>query len=172
MIRIALIAAVARNRVIGGDNRLLWRIKADLRHFRELTLGKPVIMGRKTFLSIGRPLPGRDTIVVTRDEGFRAEGARIVRSLDDARDLAGALAAGRNAREIMVAGGAEVYEQMIGRADRLYITEVELDADGDARFPEIDPKAWSETSRRAHPRGPDDDAAYSFVEYNRRRRPQ
>jgi dihydrofolate reductase len=169
MSRIALIAAVARNRVIGGDNRLLWRIKADLRHFRDLTLGKPVIMGRKTFVSIGRPLPGRDNIVVTRDEDFRADGVRIVRSLDDARDLAEALAAGRLVSEIMVAGGAEIYDQMIGRADRLYITEIELDADGDARFPEIDPKVWSETSRRAHPRGPDDDAAYSFVDYKRRR---
>lgn len=169
MNRISLIAAVARNRVIGGDNRLLWRIKADLRHFRDLTLGKPVIMGRKTFGSIGRPLPGRENIVVTRDERFRAEGVRIVRSLDDARDLANALAAGGSIPEIMVAGGAEIYDQMIGRADRLYITEVDLDVDGDAHFPEIDPKVWTETSRQAHERGPDDDAAYSFVEYRRRR---
>jgi dihydrofolate reductase len=167
-VTISLIAAVARNRVIGRDNRLLWRIKADLRHFRDLTLGKPVIMGRKTYESIGKPLPGRDTVIVTRDADFRAEGARIVRNLDDARDLALALAAGRLVTEIMVAGGAEVYAQMIDRADRLYVTEVDLAPEGDALFPEIDRSLWRETSRRPQPKGPDDDAAYAFVDYKRR----
>ncbi|MGL4243664.1 MAG: dihydrofolate reductase [Beijerinckiaceae bacterium] len=168
MSSLALVAAVARNGVIGGDNRLLWRIKADLRHFRDLTLGKPVVMGRKTFLSIGRPLPGRDNIVVTRDGSFAADGIHVAHGLDAALKLAADFAAARGGREVMVAGGGEIYAQTIGMADRLHITEVELDPEGDARFPAIDRTVWRETQRKAHPRGPDDDAAYSFVDYTRR----
>lgn len=165
---LCLIAAVARNGVIGGDNRLLWRIKADLRHFRDLTLGKPVVMGRKTFLSIGRPLPGRDNVVLTRDLEFVAEGVHVARDLDSALALAGDLADGRRTAEIMVAGGGEIYSQTIDRADRLHITEVDMSPEGDARFPAIDRLLWKETGREAHARGPDDDAAYAFVDYARR----
>jgi dihydrofolate reductase len=167
-VRIALVAAVARNGVIGKDNRLLWRIKADLRHFRELTLGKPVIMGRKTFQSIGKPLPGRDNIVVTRDAAFAAEGITTVAGLDQALAAARRLAGERGVAEIMVAGGGDIYAQTIGMADRLHITEVALDIDGDALFPAIDRKVWREKRRIAHPKGPDDDAAYAFVDYARR----
>jgi dihydrofolate reductase len=167
-VKISLVVAVARNNVIGKDNRLLWRIKADLRHFRELTLGKPVIMGRKTFQSIGKPLPGRDNIVVTRDASFAPEGVTIAASLDDAFAVARQLAKERGAKEIMVAGGGDIYAQTIGMADRLHITEVDLDIEGDAVFPTIDRKVWREKRRVAHPKGPDDDAAYAFVDYVRR----
>jgi dihydrofolate reductase len=165
---LTLIAAVARNRVIGGGNQLLWRIKADLRYFREHTLGKPLIMGRKTFESIGRPLPGRDTIVVTRDATFAADGTFIVRSLEEALAKGNDLAASRGIREVMVAGGGEIYAQTISQADRLLITEVALEPDGDAFFPLIDRKKWRETKREDHAKGPDDDAAFAFVTYRRR----
>jgi dihydrofolate reductase len=166
-VKITLVAAIARNNVIGKDNRLLWRIKADLRHFRELTLGKPVIMGRKTFQSIGKPLPGRDNIVVTRDAAFAAEGVTVVASLHEAFAAARRLAAERGVQEIMVAGGGDIYAQTIGMADRLHMTEVDLDIDGDALFPAIDRKVWREKRRVAQPKGPDDDAAYAFVDYVR-----
>jgi dihydrofolate reductase len=165
---ISLIAAVALNRVIGRDNQLLWRIKPDLRRFRELTLGKPVIMGRKTFESIGRPLPGRDNIVVTRDAAFHAEGVVVARSLDEALRIAGETAVKGGGRDIMIAGGGDIYAQTIDGADRLHITEVEMEPDGDAWFPVIDRKTWRETSRERHAKGPDDDAAYAFVDYARR----
>jgi dihydrofolate reductase len=167
-LKIALVAAAARNHVIGRDNRLLWRIKADLRHFRDLTIGKPVIMGRKTFQSIGKPLPNRDTIVITRDAGFAAEGVVVVRTLDEAFEAAEAAAAARGVSDIMVAGGGDIYAQTIGRADRLHMTEVDAEPDGDAYFPAIDRKLWRETRREAHRKGPDDDAAYCFVDYLRR----
>jgi dihydrofolate reductase len=160
---VSLVAAVARNGVIGGDNRLLWRIKADLRHFRELTLGKPVIMGRKTFDSIGKPLPGRTNIVVTRDKTLYIDGATVV------HDLSAALAAAKVVGgDIMVAGGADIYAQTIGMAHRLHITEVDLAPGGDAIFPAIDRGIWREVRRLAHPKGPDDDAAYAFIDYVRR----
>jgi dihydrofolate reductase len=165
---LSLIAAVARNGVIGGDNRLLWRIKPDLRRFRDLTLGKPMIMGRKTFLSIGKPLPGRDNIVVTRDRSFAADGIHVALGLPEALDVAARLATARGVSDIMIAGGADIYGQTIADADRLYITEVDLAPDGDAVFPSIDRESWIERRREAHPKGPDDDAAYAFVDYVRR----
>jgi dihydrofolate reductase len=162
-VTITLVAAVAKNGVIGGDNRLLWRIKADLRHFRDLTLGKPVIMGRKTYESIGKPLPGRTNIVVTRDKTLQIAGATVVHDLD------AALSAARNVGgEIMVAGGAEIYAQTLPLAQQLHITEVDLEPAGDALFPAIPPAEWREVRRLAHPKGPDDDAAYAFVAYVRR----
>jgi dihydrofolate reductase len=166
---IALIAAVARNRVIGGDNRLLWRIKPDLRYFRDNTLGRAVIMGRKTFQSIGKPLPGRLNIIVSRTMPT-AEGLEIARSVEEAIVLARkAQSEGRALPDrIMIAGGGDLYAQTIGQAARLVITEVDLSPDGDTRFPEIDRAAWRETRRDAHPKGPDDDAAYAFVTYMRR----
>jgi dihydrofolate reductase len=165
--KIALIAAVALNRVIGRDNQLLWRIKTDLRHFRDLTLAKPVIMGRKTFESIGRPLPGRDNIVLTRDAEFSGDGIFTVRTLDEAFEKAHALGKISGAKEIMVAGGGDIYAQTMDRADRLYITEVDLSPEGDAFFPEISLKIWKEKRREPHVRGPDDDAAYAFVDYEK-----
>jgi dihydrofolate reductase len=164
----SLICAVARNRVIGRDNQLLWRLKSDLRHFRDLTTGKPVIMGRKTHESIGRPLPNRDNIVVTRDKAFAVDGIFVVHALDEAFRAAGDCAKKRGVDEIMVAGGGDIYAQTIGRADALYLTEVELEPEGDAWFPLVDRAVWKEISRKTHPKGPDDEAAFSFVDYVRR----
>jgi dihydrofolate reductase len=167
-VTIALVAAVAKNGVIGRDNKLLWRLKTDLRRFRDLTTGKPIVMGRKTFESIGRPLPNRDNIVVTRDPVFAAEGVTVAHSLEDGLREAETCAAGRGVRDVMIAGGGEIYAQTIGGANRLHITEVDLEPDGDALFPRIDGALWRETARRAFPRGPDDEAAFAFVDYIRR----
>jgi dihydrofolate reductase len=167
-LKTSLICAVARNRVIGRDNQLLWRLKSDLRHFRDLTTGKPVIMGRKTHESIGRPLPNRDNIVVTRDKAFAADGIFVAHTLDEAFRMAGDCAKKRGVDEIMVAGGGDIYAQTIGKADALYLTEVDLEPEGDALFPPVDHALWQEISRKTHPKGPDDEAAFSFVDYVRR----
>ncbi|WP_439515309.1 type 3 dihydrofolate reductase [Oceanibaculum nanhaiense] len=141
------IAALARNRVIGQGNGLPWRLPGDLKFFKATTLGKPVVMGRKTFQSIGRPLPGRPNIVVTRDPGFTAEGVHVVRDIDTALDLAATLARETGAEEVMVIGGAEIYAQALPRLDRLYLTEIDAEIAGDAYFPEIEPRAWREADR-------------------------
>ena len=141
------IAAMARNRVIGQDNGLPWRLPGDLKFFKATTLGKPVVMGRKTFQSIGRPLPGRPNIVVTRDPGFAAEGVHIARDIDSALDLAARLARETGAQEVMVIGGAEIYAQALPRLDRLYLTEIDAEIEGDAHFPEIEPRVWREAAR-------------------------
>jgi dihydrofolate reductase len=154
--RVSLIVAVAENSVIGRDNELPWRIPEDLRYFKRVTMGKPVIMGRKTFASIGRPLPGRPNIVVTRDPGWSAEGVDAVRSVDDALALAGRLASGG---EVMIIGGAQLFAATSGVADRLYLTEIHARYDGDVFFPQPDPAEWRETSREDHPGDP----AFSFV---------
>ena len=162
-----LVAAVARNGVIGGRNRLLWRLPSDLMRFKARTIGKPLVMGRRTFQSIGRPLPGREIIVVTRDERFSAEGVRVAHGLDEALALAAERAAAMGADAIVIAGGGEIYAQTIGRADRLAITEVGLEPEGDARFPPIDPGVWREVRREQGARGPKDEADFTFVEYER-----
>ncbi len=169
MTSLALIAAVARNGVIGRNNQLLWRIKADLQHFRRETLGRPVLMGRKTFESIGRPLPGRLTIVITRNASFQAEGVLSASSIEEGVKMAERSGSDAiDAERVMVAGGGEIYAQTIDQAARLFISEVDIEVEGDAFFPKIDRSKWQETRRQSHPRGPDDDAAYSFVEYVRR----
>jgi dihydrofolate reductase len=167
-VRVVLVAAVARNGIIGANGGLPWRLSSDLKRFKALTWGKPLVMGRKTFASIGRALPGRDTIVVTRDPAFAPSSVLVARSLDDALDLAAERARALGAGDIVIAGGGEIYAQTIGRASRLFITEVALDAEGEARFPLIDPHAWRETSRQTGERGPRDDADFAFVEYERR----
>ncbi len=166
-IPIAIIAAVARNGVIGVDNRLAWRLSSDLKRFRALTMGKPVIMGRKTFESIGKPLPGRSIIVVTRDASFRAEGVDAATSIAAALHRAREMAAAMGAKEIIVAGGGEIYALTMALADRLYITQVDLTPHGDARFPTIDPAVWRESARVASLRGEKDEAGFAFVEYDR-----
>jgi dihydrofolate reductase len=164
---LVLVAAVARNGVIGGDNRLPWRLSSDLKHFRAVTWGKPLLMGRKTFASIGRPLPGRETIVLTRAADFHAQGVLVARDLDTALDLATQRGRAMGAAEIVVAGGGELYGQLIGRATRLAITEVDLAPQGDIHFPPIDLSVWREAGRQSHPIGPGDEAAFAFVEYAR-----
>jgi len=143
--KIVLVAAHARNRVIGRDGDMPWRLPSDLKHFKAVTLGTPVIMGRKTYLSIGRPLPGRANIVISRS-GFSAEGVETVDSLDAALDLARNHARATGATQISVIGGGQIYALAIDLADELLLTEVEADIEGDTVFPEIDSTQWQRVS--------------------------
>lgn len=163
------VVAVARNGVIGGDNRLLWRLKGDMAHFRRCTMGRPMIMGRKTFDSIGKPLPGRETIVLTRDLGFAREGVLVAHDLESALTLAAEAARRLGAGEIAVVGGAEIYRQTLGLAAKIELTEVVLEPEGDAHFPELDSAVWRETRREAHCANMEtgDEADYAFVTYER-----
>ena len=164
---ILLIAAVAENGVIGRSNALPWRLKSDLQHFRALTMGKPVVMGRKTYLSIGKPLTGRTTIVVSRDRGFTAPGIVVAPSLDAALTAARGDALRRNADTVVVAGGAEIYAQAMPLATQLAITHVHKQIDGDAYFPSIDPNEWHESARSEHWAAAEDEAGCAFVTYER-----
>ena len=147
MTRIVLIAAVADNGVIGAGGAIPWRLKSDMLRFKAMTMGKPVVMGRKTFASLKRPLPGRTNIVVTRDAAFRAQGAIVTTSFDDARAVAQGDALRRSADEIAVIGGAEIYAQWMGLADRLEFTEVHAEPAGDTRLAPIDKTVWDLPSR-------------------------
>ena len=166
--QIVLIVAVAENGVIGAAGAIPWRLKSDMRRFKALTVGKPVVMGRKTFASIGRPLPGRSNIVVTRNSGFRAAGIVVTASFADARAVALGDALRRSAGEIAVIGGAEIYAQWVNIADRLEITEVHARPEGDTYFAAIDAAEWQEVARVRNPAGPDDSADFSYVTYRRR----
>jgi dihydrofolate reductase len=146
MTRLSLIAALAKNRVIGADNALPWRLPEDLKHFKALTMGHPVIMGRKTFESIGKPLPGRRNIVVTRSGNFRAEGCEVVDSPEAALRASAGLA-----EEVFVIGGAELYRAFLDQADCMYLTEIDRDVEGDARFPDFIRDEWQEVSREPVP---------------------
>lgn len=155
--RISFIVAVARNGVIGRDGDLPWRLSSDLKLFRRLTMGKPVVMGRRTWATLKRkPLDGRDNIVVTRDRDFSAPGAIVVHSTEEALAIARTKAQAAGADEIMIIGGAEIYRALLPRADRLYLTEVAAEPGGDAHFAPVDFAAWREVSREPIPRGPDD----------------
>jgi dihydrofolate reductase len=160
--RLAIVAAVARNGVIGAGNALPWRLPEDLRHFRALTTGHAVIMGRRTFESIGRPLPGRQNIVVTRNPGFGAEG------LVAARSLADALARVAMPAPAFCIGGGELYAEAIPHADRLHLTEIDRDFEGDTRFPPIDPALWREVARTPGRSEGGTPLDFAFVTYDRR----
>ncbi len=159
MSRINVIAAMARNRVIGINNTLPWRLPADLQHFKALTMGHHIVMGRKTYESIGKPLPGRTTVIVTRDADYRVAGCLTATSMD------GAIAACGDDPEIFFVGGAEMYAQILPRADRLHLTEIQADYAGDAYFPAFDQCLWRETMRQIQvsPEG----LGYHFVTYER-----
>ncbi|MCA0423058.1 MAG: dihydrofolate reductase [Proteobacteria bacterium] len=165
---LSMVAAVARNGVIGGDNQLLWRLRSDLKHFRALTWGHPIIMGRKTYESIGKPLPGRETVLLTRERMRRVDGVHVAHSPDEAGALAGMLAQRMGVGEAMVVGGAEIYRLLMPKAQRLEITEVALEPEGDALFPQIRRTEWREVRREAHRAGADDEADFAFVTYVRR----
>jgi dihydrofolate reductase len=167
---IILLAAVAENGVIGRDNGLPWRLKSDMQHFRALTMGKPVVMGRKTYASIGKPLKGRTTIVASRDRAFAAFGVLIAPSLDAAFIVARGDALRRNADAIVVAGGADIYAQAMPLATRLVITHVHKRVEGDAHFPIIDLKVWHEVTRREPEATAEDEAPVTFVIYEREAR--
>ncbi len=161
---ISLIAAVLKNRVIGKKNKLPWHLPADFAHFKKLTMGHPVIMGKNTFLSIGKPLPNRTNIVLVND-GFTAEGCLIARSLDDALALAKKSTGGE---EIFIIGGASVYAQFLPRANRLYLTFIDAGFDGDAYFPEWNKNEWREASREPHAPDEKNPYAYTFVTFERK----
>lgn len=141
---LSIIAAIASNRVIGCNNALPWHLPEDLKRFRKLTMGHHIIMGRKTFESLGRLLPGRTTVIVSRNPGYVVEGAKVTASLQQA------IAACGNDPEIFVIGGAQLYHEALSRADRLYLTEIEADVNGDAFFPDFDRSVWREISREKH----------------------
>jgi dihydrofolate reductase len=165
---LCLVVAAADNDVIGRDNGLIWHLRTDLKRFRLLTLGRPLVMGRKTFQSIGAPLPGRETIVVTRDPAFTAEGVRVAHGLDEALALARDVGAGMGADSLVVGGGGDIYAQAIGRADRIHLTRVHVRPEGDTRFPAIDPAQFREVRREDVPAGPTDDHPFTFIDYERR----
>jgi dihydrofolate reductase len=160
--RVSLIVAMARNRVIGANNTLPWHLPADLKHFKALTMGHHIVMGRRTYESIGKPLPGRTSVVVTRNATYSVLGVVVVNSLEAAISACG------NDEEIFVIGGAELYRQAIDLADRIYLTEIDADISGDAHFTEFDNKMWRETGRVSH--APDEKNRYSyhFVVYDRK----
>lgn len=165
---IAFVVAMARNNVIGRDGGMPWHVRSDLKRFKALTWGKPMIMGRKTWAAIGSALPGRESVVVTSDPDFTAPGAHVVHSVEAAVEQARALAVQLSADEIAVIGGGEIYAQMMASATRLCVTEIEGEPAGDAFFPDIDPALWREESRERHEAGEGDDHAFSYVEYVRR----
>jgi dihydrofolate reductase len=165
--RIAFVVAVAENGVIGRNGALPWRLPTDLRRFRRLTLGKPMIMGRKTYESIGRPLDGRDSIVVTRRRDFGAPGVHVAGSVEEAIALGRELAARRGADEVVIIGGEEVFRTALAHADRIYLTLVHASVQGDTRFEAPDPRAWRETAREPMQQGPQDQYPADFIVLDR-----
>lgn len=158
--RIALVVAVSKNGVIGRNSGLPWKLSSDLKLFRRLTMGKPVIMGRKTWESIGRPLDGRLNVVVTRGQAIAAAGVVTARSLEEALELARTRAEADGADEICVIGGGEIYRQAMSWAHRIYLTEVDLEVTGDTTFPSLNTILWQETSRQTFAQGPNDSATF------------
>lgn len=159
--KLSLIVARARNGVIGRGNALPWRLPEDLAHFKRVTMGHPIVMGRKTWESIGRPLPGRRNVVVTRTAGWHAEGAEVARSLDEALELCG------DVPDVFVIGGASLFEAALSRADVIFSTEIDRDVDGDVRFPPLDSADWAEMTREVRPASGPDALPFAFVRYER-----
>ncbi len=172
---LAIVAAIAENGVIGDGRGLPWHLPSDLKHFRGITMGKPLLMGRKTFDSIGRALPGRETIVVTRDRAFdpmrardSAKAVHVVHDLDTALELAQARAQAMGAEEVILAGGGNLYESLIGRAERMYLTFVDIAPRGGVSFPAIDWSEWLEVSRVRPRPAAKDEATFAFADFQRR----
>ncbi|MGU5653897.1 type 3 dihydrofolate reductase [Aeromonas allosaccharophila] len=162
--KISMIAAMAHDRVIGKDNQMPWHLPADLAHFKRVTLGKPVLMGRKTFESIGRPLPGRRNLVISRNPGYQAEGIEVVGSVEAAL----ALLTGSAVEELMVIGGGHLYAEMLPSADRLYLTQIDLAVEGDTRFPAFDDGQWQRIDCESHPADENNPHPYRFETWQRR----
>jgi dihydrofolate reductase len=165
--RLAIIVAVADNGVIGKDDGLPWKLSEDMQYFKRITMGKPIVMGRKTYESIGKPLPGRTNIVISRNASFHAEGVEIARSLDEALAMAKVVAVRDGVEEVMVIGGAQIYAAAIPAADTLYITEVHASVEGDAVLCDIEWGLWRETTREHRVAKPPNTYDYSFVCYER-----
>lgn len=164
---LVVVVAVGENDVIGHGDLIPWRISSDMKRFRALTMGKPLIMGRRTFRSIGRPLPGRDTIVVTRDPGFAADGVLVAADLAAAVALAAEAAQRRGTGEAIIAGGGEIYAALLPAARRVHLTRVHLSPAGDVHFPVLDPALWREVARERPEPGERDEAAFEFIDYER-----
>ncbi|MFM4835843.1 type 3 dihydrofolate reductase [Aeromonas veronii] len=162
--KISMIAAMAHDRVIGKDNQMPWHLPADLAHFKRVTLGKPVLMGRKTFESIGRPLPGRRNLVISRNPDYQAEGIEVVGSVEAAL----ALLAGSSVEELMVIGGGHLYAEMLPSADCLYLTQIDLAVEGDTRFPAFDDGHWQRVDCESNPADEKNPHPYSFETWLRR----
>jgi dihydrofolate reductase len=158
---ISIIVAMASNRVIGANNTMPWRCPEDLKYFKSLTMGHHMIMGRKTFDSIGKPLPGRTTVIVTRNRDLKIEGCMVLHSLDEA------IAACKNDDEIFIVGGAELYQIALPVVNKLYITEIQQEIDGDTYFPEFDKTKWRETAREKRHQDAPQSLSYHFVTYQR-----
>ena len=159
---ISIIAAMGKNRVIGKNNSLPWKLPADMKHFQDLTTGKPVIMGRKTFESLGKPLPNRMNIIITRDQNYKAEGCIVAHSLDDA------LKAAENQKEVMIIGGSQIYKEFLPRADKMYLTLIEADFEGDAYFPGYKIEDWEEIDYKEHERDAKNQHNYTFLTLKRK----
>jgi dihydrofolate reductase len=164
---VALVVAVAENGVIGKDGGLPWRIPSEMRHFRQLTMDKPVIMGRRTFASLKKPLEGRDNIVLTHNREYAPQGAIAVESVEQALNVANGCALARAAKEIMVIGGAEIYAAMLPHARRLHLTRVHAKPDGGVHFPDFDLSEWREVSSQYHQRGEKDEFDYTICLFER-----
>tara|TARA_R110000772_G_scaffold216990_1_gene327412 strand:+ start:118 stop:633 length:516 start_codon:yes stop_codon:yes gene_type:complete len=162
-IKLSLIVAMAQNRVIGINNNLPWHLSEDLKYFKRVTMGKAIIMGRKTYESIGKPLPGRTNIVVTRNQDYTADGVKVVHSLDEAIQLSENIALIDGSEEAMLIGGAELYQQALSKAHRLYLTEVHAEVQGDAYFPDFDRNEWQETGREDFHAVDPNPYDYSFI---------
>jgi dihydrofolate reductase len=169
VIETVLMVAIAENGVIGSKGTIPWRVKSDVLRLKAMTMGKPVVMGRKTFESLPRPLPGRTNIVITRDANYRAAGAMVTTSFSEGRTIAVGDALRRFATEIAVIGGAEIYAQWMDDADRLEVTEIHARPEGDTFFPAIDAAAWKEVARVRHSATASDSADFSYVTYRRRK---
>ncbi len=155
--QLSIIVAMDRNRVIGNNDSLPWHISADLKNFKKITMGKPIVMGRKTHESIGRPLPGRENIIITRDKTYQAEGCTVLNSIDEIFEYC------EGVEEVMITGGSEIYKYTLEQATRLYLTEVHTEIEGDTFFPEFNRSDWSEVSREAFTADEKNEFDYSFV---------
>ncbi len=165
--KLAMIAAVAENNAIGINNKMPWYLPEDLRYFKAVTMGKPIIMGRKTFDSLRKPLPGRTNIVVTRDPQWHHEGVKVVHSLDAAIELSEDVALINGNEEVMIIGGEQIYRQALPKADRLYLTRVYQSFEGDAFFPELDESQWREVSRQDRQSEDDEPVVFSYLVLDR-----
>lgn len=163
---LVIIVAMSDNGVIGDGAKMPWHLPADLQRVKRMTMGKPIVMGRKTYQSIGKPLPGRTNIIVSRDRGFKVEGITVIHNLDDALDVARHVALRDGVDEIFVFGGAEIYRQVLDKVGRLHLTEIHVNAEGQTRFPDFDRAEWHEMAREDHP-AEGDMPSYSFVTLER-----
>lgn len=164
----SMIVAMSENRVIGINNKLPWYLPNDLKYFKQVTMGKPIIMGRKTFESIGKPLPGRTNIIITRNKDWQAQGVKVAHSLEQAYELAEAIAEIDGQNELMIIGGDQIYQSSLPDIDRIYLTQVHADVNGDAWFPEVDWSQWQELGREDYAAEGPNPYDYSFIVYERR----